>query len=286
LLHKIIVTLLPNHPIILTKSLVATSLPITDFVNTSDLFYCLLCISDSPSIIFFMSHSFKLFRLQQIDTLLDKGRARLEEIDLLLADDHEVQMSQQHLDLAKKAQFEAEKSLRIAEQNVKEQRLKIERSQATLYGGKVVNPKELQDLQQESEALKRYLMTLEDLQLEGMLAYDEAETSFLEASDQHSAVKTQIAQQKEQFNAEKVELIQDLERQEIERQAAAANIDSPYMQLYEALRKQKNGIAVARVLEKTCAACGSTLTATTFSSAQMPTKLTRCTTCGRILYVG
>jgi hypothetical protein len=233
-----------------------------------------------------MSHSFKLFRLQQIDTLLDKGRARLKEIDRLLADDQEVQISQQHLDLAKTAQFEAEKSLRIAEQNVKEQRLKIERSQATLYGGKVVNPKELQDLQLESEALNRYLTTLEDLQLEAMLASDEAETNFLETADQHSAVLTQVTQEKDELTAEKFELIQDLERQESEREAAATNIDSPYMQLFEALRQQKNGIAVARVLEKTCAACGSTLSAITFSSAHVPTKLTRCTTCGRILYVG
>ena len=233
-----------------------------------------------------MSHSFKLFRLQQIDTLLDKGRARLKEIDRLLADDHQVQMSQQRVDLAKNARYEADKNLRMAEQNVKEQRLKIERSQATLYGGKVVNPKELQDLQQASEALNRYLTTLEDLQLEAMLASDEAEANFMETSDQHSVVLTQDIKQKDELTAKKAELIQDLERQESEREAAAANIDSPYMQLYEALRQQKNGIAVARVLEKTCAACGSTLSATTFSSAQVPTKLTRCTTCGRILYVG
>jgi predicted nucleic acid-binding Zn-ribbon protein len=233
-----------------------------------------------------MSQSFKLFRLQQIDSLLDKGQARLKEIDRQLADDHQVQLSQQRLDLAKNYLYEADKTLRIAEQNVKEQRLKIERSQATLYGGKVVNPKELQDLQQEFEALKRHLTTLEDRQLEAMFAYDEAEANFLEVSDQHDAINTQVAHNKDELSADKAELIQDLKRQEIERQAAAANIESPDIQQYEALRKQKNGIAVARVLEKTCAACGSTLSATTFSSAQVPTKLTRCTTCGRILYVG
>lgn len=270
----------------MTKPLVAASLPVVFFVNSSDLFYCLLCISNYPSIIFFMSHSFKLFRLQQINTLLDKGHAQLKEIDRLLVDDHQVQMSQQRLDQAKNARYEADKNLRMAEQNVNEHRLKIERSQASLYGGKVVNPKELQDLQLESEALKRYLTTLEDLQLEAMLASDEAEANFLETTDQHSAVLTQDIKQKDELTAKKAELIQDLERQESEREAAAANIDSPEMQLYEALRQQKNGIAVARVLEKTCAACGSTLSAITYRSAQVPTKLTRCTTCRRILYVG
>ncbi len=233
-----------------------------------------------------MSHSFKLFRLQQIDSSIEKGRRRLDEINKMLEDDRQVQMSQQRLALVKNAHYEAEHNLRFAEQNVKEQRLKIERSQTTLYSGKIVNPKELQDLQLESESLKRYLTTLEDKQLEAMFAYDEAEAEHKEMSEQHESLIAQVEQEKVELTAEKVELIQDLDRQESERKAASSNIDSGDLTLYESLRSQKKGIAVARVVDKTCSACGSTLTATTFSSAQVPTKLTRCTTCGRILYKG
>lgn len=233
-----------------------------------------------------MSHSFKLFRLQQIDSSIDKGRARIKEIDQLLADDSQVQNSQRRLELAKNERYTADKNLRIAEQNVKDQRLKIERSQSTLYSGRIVNPKELQDLELESEALKRYLTTLEDRQLEEMFAYDEAEDNFNEISDQHTSLLTQVEKEKDELSAEKIELIEELDRQESERYAAAGNIDSGDIRLYETLRIQKKGIAVARVLDKTCAACGSTLTAATFSSAQVPTKLTRCSACGRILYVG
>ncbi len=233
-----------------------------------------------------MSLSFKLFRLQQIDSELNKGQARTKEIDHLLADDNQVLLSQQTLDNVKKLQFEAEKDLRFSEQNVQDQRLKIDRSQAALYGGKITNPKELQDLQQESESLKKYLSTLEDLQLEAMLALDEAEASFVGATDHHSAVKSQVAEQKDHLSVEKTRLLQVIERQENERQAASANLESADLRIYETLRQKKNGIAVARVLEKTCGACGSTLSATVFSSAQVPLKLTRCSTCGRILYVG
>jgi predicted nucleic acid-binding Zn-ribbon protein len=233
-----------------------------------------------------MSESFKLFRLQQIDRELDKSFARINEIDQLLADDSMVRRSQLHLDNAKKEHFEAEKSLRLAEQNVKDQRIKIERSQAALYGGKVTNPKELQDLQQESESLKRHLSTLEDQQLEAMLAMDDAEAGYIQASEAKSATETQVADQKADLSAEKSGLHQDIERQQNERDAASANIDPSELRIYENLRQQKNGIAVARVLEKTCGACGSTLSATIYSSAQVPTKITRCSTCGRILYAG
>jgi predicted nucleic acid-binding Zn-ribbon protein len=233
-----------------------------------------------------MSQSFKLFRLQQIDTILDKGQIRLDEIDRLIADDLEIRLSQQRLERTRRKRFEAEKNLRLAEENVKSQRLKIERSQSTLYGGKVVNPKELQDLQQESEALKRYLETLEDHQLVAMLELDEAESQFREAENNLTDIENQVAAQRKILATEKSELIHDLQRQESERDATASNIDIYDMRSYDILRRQKNGIAVARVVEKTCAACGSTLTASTFSSAQVPTKITRCNSCGRILYVG
>lgn len=233
-----------------------------------------------------MSESFKLFRLQQIDTELDRSFSRIKEIERLLADDQQVRSSQHKLDNAKKEQFEAEKMLRLAEQNVKEQRLKIERSQAALYGGKVTNPKELQDLQQESVSLKKYLSNLEDQQLEAMLAMDDAEERFVEASESHAATEALVAEQKAELSVEKTELLLDIERQQNERDAASANINPAELGVYETLRQQKNGIAVARVLEKTCGACGSTLSAAIYSAAQVPTKITRCSTCGRILYTG
>jgi predicted nucleic acid-binding Zn-ribbon protein len=233
-----------------------------------------------------MSESFKLFRLQQIDSELDRSFARIDEIDRLLADDEQVRRSQNYLDNAKKIHFEAGKSLRLAEQNVKDQRIKIERSQAALYGGKVTNPKELQDLQQESVFLKKHLSTLEDQQLEAMLAMDDAEAGYNEASEALNSTQTQVTDQKAELSAEKLGLLQDIERQQNERKAASTNIDPSELKIYETLRKQKNGIAVTRILDKTCGACGSTLSATIFSSAQVPAKITRCSTCGRILYPG
>lgn len=240
----------------------------------------------SPSIIFFMSQSFKLFRLQQIDTTIDKGQQRLSEIDRLLKEDLEIRLSQQKLERAQKIKFEAEKDLRLAEAVVKEQRLKIEHSQSALYGGKVVNPKELQDLQHESEALRRYLVTLEDQQLEAMLALDEADSQLSAAESHQVDTEKQVASLREQLAIQRSELIHDLEINESEREAAVSNIDQYDLRHYERLRKQKNGRAVARIVDKTCAACGSTLTASTYSSAKVPTKITRCNSCGRILYAG
>ena len=233
-----------------------------------------------------MSESFKLFRLQQIDSTLDKCRNRLAEIERLLADDLKIRMAQNKFDQAQKTKFTAEKNLRLAEENVREQRLKIERSQAALYGGKIVNPKELQDLQHESEALKRYLTVLEDKQLEEMLALDEAESAFVDAESHLAESKDMVAAANKDLAQERSNLMRDCDVNQNERAAALTNIEDMELRQYDRLRKQKNGIAVARIIDKTCAACGSTLTGATYSSAKVPTKITRCNSCGRILYAG
>lgn len=233
-----------------------------------------------------MSQAFKLFRLQQIDSGLDRGQARLKEIELKLADNSREEKSQEQVDQARNARDLANKNLRSAEQNVQSQRLKIEQTENTLYSGKVVNPKELQDLQMEVESFKKYLLVLEDRQLESMLEFDEREEEFQEISKEHNTLIDQISEEKYQLEQEQKELEQVNKRLVSERQAAISNIQLEDLSLYDSLRKKKNGVAVVVVLERTCAACGSTLTAASFSAVHNPNIITHCPTCGRILYLG
>jgi predicted nucleic acid-binding Zn-ribbon protein len=233
-----------------------------------------------------MSESFKLFRLQQIDSELDNTHSRLGEIEAILADNRQVRLAEYDVETTLQVRDDAASKLRREEIEVQSQRSKIEQSEATLYSGKVKNPKELQDYQHEVESLTRYLSTLEDRQLEVMLILDETEERYQAAVESHSKLVNEINLQNEHLLKEKELLQQDLIRQESERQAASSNISPDDLELYDALRPKKSGVAVSRVVERTCSACGSTLTAATFSSAQIPSKISRCDTCGRILYVG
>ena len=233
-----------------------------------------------------MAQSFKLYRLQQIDSQLDQKRNRLREIEAALAENEAVRRAMQRLKTADEHLERERKQLRRAEEEVQALRVKIEQTESTLYGGSVRNPKELQDLQNESAALRRYLTVLEDRQLEEMLAVEEAEEQHTLAAEALETVQKSTAAANANFIEEQADLTKDVARQEAERQATASSIPEPDIRLYEVLRVQRNGIAVAKVVDKTCAACGSTLTAALLSSARSPHKLTRCATCGRILYAG
>lgn len=233
-----------------------------------------------------MSQPFRLYRLQQIDTQLDRATARLDKIEIALSENKAVRRAQGRIEKAEDQLQEARKNLSRAEQDVQSQRNKIEQTEATLYGGKVRNPKELQDLQNESAALKRYLAVLEDRQLEAMLALDEAEQGYEQAIQELEKVQKEKSGQIAELSEEKTTLLKQVSRLQVEREAAASGIPPDDMQIYTKLRLQRNGVAVAKVTDNTCAACGSTLSAALLQSARSQNELSRCASCGRILYAG
>jgi len=233
-----------------------------------------------------MSQPFKLYRLQQIDSQLDWTRGRLREIETALNEGEALRQAMQQAEETEKALQEARRATRQAEDNVQQQRLKIEQNEATLYGGKVSNPKELQDIQNEVAALKRFLGSLEDRQLEAMLAEEEAEAKNALTAVELDKTRKQFEQQHQDLIEEQVKLLKDVRRFEEERAAAASAVAPEDMLLYNQLRQQRRGIAVAKVVNRACSACGSTLSAILLHAAHSPTQLTRCESCGRVLYIG
>ena len=233
-----------------------------------------------------MNKTFKLYRLQQLDRKLDQDRSRLNEIEKILNDHSALQRAENEHDQAAEGLDRADKALRQEEENVKAQRLKIEQTEATLYSGKVRNPKELQDLQNESAALKRYLAVLEDRQLEQMIAQEEAQAKKNAAAGRLDEEHTRSESLHEDLHKEQAALLEDVKRLEAERDAATSSIPQDDRSLYEKLRQRRGGIAVALVTETYCSACGSTLSSGLLHAARSPNQITRCDTCERILYAG
>lgn len=233
-----------------------------------------------------MSQMFQLYRLQQIDSQLDEAQERVLDIDRLLGDDTALNLAKTNAISAESILKDAISAQRRAEQNVGTQVIKIEQTGATLYSGKVRNPKELQDLENETAALKRYLEVLEERQLEAMFAEEDARKINQERSIELALVTAKSAREHKDLEEEKASLQRDISRLENERKATTNSIPDGDLTIYEQLRVQRRGIAVALVKDNFCAACGTTLSAALLYEARSPNKLTRCDTCGRFLYAG
>jgi predicted nucleic acid-binding Zn-ribbon protein len=231
-----------------------------------------------------MSAALSLYRLQQVDSQIDQAQSRLKAIRQTLENDAELRAALNDSEAADSKLKAAERLLRQSEQEVEKQRLKLQQTEASLYGGLVHNPKELQDLQKDVVSLKRHLETLEEREYQIMEEVEIAEKEFENTKATLANVKTGRGDQFQVLTDESDIINKDLERLASERNAVIRDLASQAIQAYDQLRKQRRGIAVTTVSDSACAACGTTLTASQQQSARSTSQLFHCPSCGRILY--
>ncbi len=231
-----------------------------------------------------MSASLGLYRLQQVDRQIDQARAQLESIRKTLDDDEELRSALAQLELAQSEHHRARHNLKNAESETLSQKLKIENAESSLYGGKIRNPKELQDLQKDAASLKKHLVTLEERELESMLTAESAEKLLNESTGQLEKIRSRLGAEHKKLLVEQSKLLKDIERLGEEREASVNPIDAALLEKYDELRRQKRGVAVVNISDNACSACGATLTAALQQSAKSPLQLAYCPSCGRVLF--
>lgn len=233
-----------------------------------------------------MNQAFHLFQLQKIDSGLDILLNRLNEINKVLSSDETLKQADAKLNEVNILLGQAQANLRKIEEAGKAQQIKIETSSAALYGGKIHNPKELQDLQNEIVSLKKYLSTLEDQQLEAMFMVEQVEHDLQSASNDYTLVQATVANQKAGLLGEQSQVSRDKGKLTLERDASINSIQPNNLEKYQKLRKLKRGFAVASISEGACTACGATLPPAEWQAARSPYLIVYCSSCGRILYAG
>lgn len=231
-----------------------------------------------------MSQSLNLYRLQKLDSMIDGIKSRLTDIEQALSDDQHLKQAKKRFE---KAQAEAKKRrilLNQIEDKVEAQRLKRKKTQDSLFSGKIKNPKELQDLQMESEAIKRYIAQLEDEQLEAMIVYESAEQAEKQAEKDLTQAKGTTAEENAALLGEQTQKEEELKRLLREKEAVLQAIPAENLKLYQQLRITKRGSAVVAVSDNGCSICGQSLTPADLQSIRSSNKLVFCPSCGRILF--
>jgi uncharacterized protein len=231
-----------------------------------------------------MSAALGLFRLQQVDRQMDQAQSRLSVIQHTLDNDSELRAVLDQVEKARDGIRQAENSLQEAEASARAQQVKIEQAESSLYGGHVHNPKELQDLQNDIASLKRFLSTLEERQLDTMLEVEAAQAALQSADADLKGLQSRRGSEHSLLLGEQSTLSKKIESLQAERQAAASDIPARDREIYERLRQQRRGIAVADVADDACSACGTPVNASLQQNARSATQIAYCSSCGRILY--
>ena len=227
-----------------------------------------------------------LAQLQRLDSALDRARERVARIDEQLQDRTALAAVEQEHAAASAELHARQTELKDLELEVQDLRGRLQAVEQKLYGGTVMNPKELSAMTDDARQYRNQISPREDRIIE---LYDvvDAATAALAAADGRlvEARRAHDASQ-EALQTERAALTAQAARQEQERQSVTAQTDPQSLRVYDGLRRARGGLAVAEVAQRTCQGCRVTIPANLEMRARSGDDLVLCQSCGRILHAG
>ncbi len=208
---------------------------------------------------------------------------RLNDIAALLADSRMTDAAQAHVAAVQQALSPLRAKSRNLELELQSTTQKLQATEAQLYSGKVKNPKEMQDMEQEIAALKRRRGQLEETLLEAMMAVEDQESELRTADATLQRLSAERQDANRDLTREQAQLQTQLAALRAERDAVAAGISAENLAKYNALRPRKNNQPVALLEAGSCSVCGVEQTLAITREAQLSQSLVTCLSCGRIL---
>jgi predicted nucleic acid-binding Zn-ribbon protein len=212
--------------------------------------------------------------IRQRAAALDPGRKIQSELAALTAE-FEVHSGQARALAADQTDME------LQQRSIDE---KIKRMDKDLYGGKVVNPREVEAMQKEIHHLKTVKgdLDLKILELWDKLPPIKKEADALEPQIREK--KAQLAEFQKKVMAAKEQMEKEYKERSELRPRLAKEIPAPLLERYELIRKKHEGVGMAGVTRRgSCEACGTNVPTKSIEMAKEG-KLVTCEACHRILY--
>jgi len=161
---------------------------------------------------------------------------------------------------------------------------KIAQIDKDVYGGKVVNPREVEALQKEIEALKRRRSDMDGRLLEIMEELPAAKAEVEAARLKVESKRGELAQHQKKVVAVRTELEAKFKEVATKRAEAAALVPQSMVVRYDAIRQKAGGVGMAEVVRGGfCGMCGTHLPEKLIEGAK-DGRIVTCESCHRILF--
>ena len=228
----------------------------------------------------------QLYQLQLVDSEHQDRTRQLAMVNDGLGESDEVIRAQAAVVETETSLGKLRAEMRALEIEIGGVNAKLKQNQDRLYSGRVRNPKELSNLQEEAAALGRRRSELEDGQLDLMISIEEAEAELSERQARANQIEATWRDEQARLQAEKEELEFRLAELEEECEGMRSRIGAADLALYDSLRSRLGGTGVVRLKKGTCTACGVDVPTSMASSVAHGDGMHNCPICGRLLFGG
>ncbi len=152
-----------------------------------------------------------------------------------------------------------------------------------MYGGKVSNVKELEQMQRKLDLLASDRRKLEEKMINLMESIETLEEELNELEKQISRARKDLADKEKQLEEEINALNKKIAQLQSQREKLAGIIDQKYLEKYSILAEKHQGKALARVVNDICGGCRVFISSAQRGHLYNPSAMVYCENCGRLL---
>lgn len=227
----------------------------------------------------------RLWKLHLVDHAILEIRARAAALDpgrKILAEIQELETQYAEVGGRAKALHQEITDAELQTKTIDEKLKKIDRD---LYGGKVVNPREVEALQKEIEMLKAKRSELDERILELWELHPPAKAAADAVEQAIAKKKLELADHQRKALQLKTQLEKAFKERSAERPLVAKNVEAPLLARYDMIRQKQGGVGMAKLKPNdTCEECGMTIPRKTVLAVREDGAVQTCESCHRILY--
>jgi predicted nucleic acid-binding Zn-ribbon protein len=228
----------------------------------------------------------RLLELQELDSAIDRLEVRkrqLEEGKEMAAARASMEDAEGRLGELRLGVDAVMREQQRLEREIDSMTRKAEADEKRLYDGSIVNIKEMEALQHEITSLRERRSRSEDELLEQMVRRDDLESRAREANTLVQQTRARLEAVGGEAVAELERIEEELAEKRVTREKLVPEFHDELLELYEELRGQKRGVAVAALVDGVCQACHEKLSAMELDRLKRTEGVKRCEYCRRIV---
>jgi len=226
-----------------------------------------------------------LYALQQVDIQLARKGRRYKTVEASLGESKALRQARTKLATATQEHQHWQALSRDRDLEAQSLTEKLRAENERLYSGRISNPKELGDLQNEIEYLKRRQAGLETQQIEAMIALEEATAKLAVANEEFVVTEAAWKGENAELHQEYETLKQELAQLLAQRKQLLQALSEKDRNEYSSLQRLRKGLAVVLVEEGRCTTCQVSIPKRDLERAAQIDEIMHCSGCDRILYV-
>jgi len=225
-----------------------------------------------------------LYQVQQIDGELARSTDELSGLDAGEALQADIEAAETEMKDRQAQHHSAEQESMDCNLELSALEEKKAKFEGQLYGGAVRNPRQLADLQGETQMLSREIRKLEDRVLDLMEAMEGQRAEMGRVEQGLTEMKRRLAEVRDGHERASHRLRGEIAELESRRKGLASQVSPTLLKRYEQIRARQGNLGLVRVVDGNCPGCRISFPSETLKRLKAGGSIQTCENCGRLLY--